>query len=123
MARRTFSSDDPMKLPNIRPMSNRSKWQLPQPSKPPWRTNSCRSPARRAARMPLGAGSPNARASSVNAAARLLSQSLSTARPPTLEKSSLAAQYSSSPLLRMICCFSAKTSFTSSPLNRPMLGQ
>ena len=36
--------------------------------------------------MPFGAGRPNARASSVNATARLFSQSFSTASPPTLEK-------------------------------------
>ena len=90
MARRTFSSDDPTKLPNIRPMSNRSSGNchsretalahrlLPQPCTP-------------SSKIPFGAGRPNARASLVNATARLFSQSLSTARPPTLEKSSLAA--------------------------------
>ena len=36
--------------------------------------------------MPLGAGSPNARASSVNATARLFSHSFSTASPPTLRE-------------------------------------
>ena len=90
MARRTLSSEEPTRLPNIRPMSNRSNGSchrqetafahklLPQPCTPN-------------IKIPLGAGKPNARASSVNATARFCSQSFKTAIPPTFENVSLVA--------------------------------
>ena len=90
MARRTFSSELPTRLPNIRPVSKRSSGSchrvktafahrlLPQPCTP-------------SIRMPFGGGRPKARASFVKAAARLSSQSFSTVRPPMLSKRSSVA--------------------------------
>ncbi len=72
MARRMFSSLEPTRLPNIRPMSNRSSGSfqrldaalaqrlLPQPCTPSSST-------------PLGAGRPNCAARSLNAGAPLRS--------------------------------------------------
>ena len=79
MARRTFSSEEPTKLPNMRPMSKRSSGScqsretalahrlLPQPCTPSSNT-------------PFGAGRPKARASAVKATARLLTQSFKHAQ-------------------------------------------
>ena len=90
MARRTFSSDEPTRLPNIRPMSKRSSgschWLeialaqrlLPHPCTPSSST-------------PLGNGKPNIRASGEKADDRLTSQSLRMVRPPTLLKFSVVA--------------------------------
>ena len=61
--------------------------QLPQAAKPLWRTDSFRNPARRACKMPFGAGKPKARASSVKAMARLLQPVLQHAQAADVAKS------------------------------------
>src|SRR6267378_2714903 len=118
IALRRFSSELPMKLEKIRPMSSRKSgsahWLaialavrlFPQPCTP--RSNS-----------PLGAGRPNLRAGSPKAAARLPSHCLSESTPPTLPRSSSTLTNSSRPLLRITCRFSSSTSRMSCPPSIP----
>ncbi len=112
IARRIFSSEDPTSPAKIRPTSRRSsgrlhRWAtafavrlLPQP----WTPSS---------RMPRGAGRPNFCAFSVKARERFWSHPLRISRPPMSRTCSLDSKYSSTPDLRMSCCFSATIRSTS----------
>ncbi len=120
MARRRFSSEEPMSPLKMRPMSSRRSgsrhWPatalavrlLPQPCTP-------------RSRSPLGSGRPKARAFSEKAAPRRTSQVLRCCSPPTWASPWSAEKYSSSPLLRITCRFSSSTSGTSSRESRPSL--
>ncbi len=120
MARRRFSSEDPISEEKIRPRSRRNKGNahaeamafavklFPQPCTP-------------SSNSPFGAGSPNLRAGSEKAPLRPVSHALSSSSPPTWPRSSSTPTNSSSPLLRITCRFSSSTSRMSSLSSTPSL--
>ena len=61
MARRTFSSLDPTRLPNMRPMSNRSSGSFHKPADRLRAQSTCRSPARPGAAAPAARAARNPR--------------------------------------------------------------
>ena len=95
--------------------------QLPLAARSPWRTCSCRSPARRSAGC-RAAGSARTvwrAAGSVNASLRLASHSLRLARPATSDMRSSAAKYSSTPERSTISFLASAMRGMSSAVNMP----
>ena len=120
MARRRFSSDEPISEEKIRPRSSRNRGSahceamafavrlFPQPCTP-------------RSKRPLGAGSPNLRAGSEKAPPRPASQVFNSSSPPTSPRFSSTPTNSSKPLLRMTWRFSSSTRRMSSWLRTPSL--